>query len=128
MENPIKMDDLGVPLFLATPVSSNMNYIKVRNLWIHPLQANAQKLLEASKRCKSFHSFFPQKQPYGFQPRHHSCLVVVRLLYHQRLHRFKAPNLRRPTGPQNFTQSNHGILFKGILAAPPKLPPPEIRA
>ena len=23
MENPIKMDDLGVPLFLETPMSSN---------------------------------------------------------------------------------------------------------
>ena len=56
MENPIKMDDLGVPLFLATPVSSNLdlNYVKIRHLQIHHLQANAQKLLEASKRCKSY--------------------------------------------------------------------------
>ena len=24
MENPIKMDDLGVPLFLETPISENL--------------------------------------------------------------------------------------------------------
>ena len=26
MENPIKMDDLGVPLFLETPISSNHSF------------------------------------------------------------------------------------------------------
>ena len=26
MENPIKMDDLGVPLFLETPISTHLQY------------------------------------------------------------------------------------------------------
>ena len=40
MENPIKMDDLGVPLFLETPKCSRMikkAFFLVRNLdWILP--------------------------------------------------------------------------------------------
>ena len=31
MENPIKMDDLGVPLFLETPIVSSQNHGSVEN-------------------------------------------------------------------------------------------------
>ncbi len=31
MENPIRMDDLGVPFFLETPISYNYKNLKVLN-------------------------------------------------------------------------------------------------
>ena len=40
MENPIKMDDLGVPLFLETPISDYIPWIKqwIQMVWIHHLK------------------------------------------------------------------------------------------
>ena len=31
MENPIKMDDLGVPLFLETPISEHVDFLRILN-------------------------------------------------------------------------------------------------
>ena len=49
MENPIKMDDLGVPLFLETPISLGDSFWMVNFLSI-----SCQKALEASEKLREY--------------------------------------------------------------------------
>ena len=45
MENPIKMDDLGVPLFLETPIYNNSSW-KYIGMW-NPSQSTATEGLRS---------------------------------------------------------------------------------
>ena len=49
MENPIKMDDLGVPLFLETPIFQNGRWILPKR---GPMQRRGQVQLQGKKQLE----------------------------------------------------------------------------
>ena len=46
MENPFKMDDLGVPLFLETPISLHISQKKIGSPSLHPHQTAPTSLIQ----------------------------------------------------------------------------------
>ena len=55
MENPIKMDDLGIPLFLETSrIHSGLFYPRFATFLDHPSYDSSQKLFQKSLSQKGF--------------------------------------------------------------------------
>ena len=53
MENPIKMDDLGVPLFLETPISSFGEQKLYKSLLWKPHMRDRKKNMKILKKAQS---------------------------------------------------------------------------